>query len=104
MTTEVVRRDSIEAGPLLPEPLSSHCLLQLDPETTFLAGGKGLEGLDRRSAYLYHWDTQEWERLQDIAEWRHDHICGSYHLNDSGEIEVCLNQKNNDASHCLAKT
>ena len=88
MTTEVVRRGSVEPGPLLPEPLSNHCLVQLDPDTTFLSGGSGLEGLDRRTAYLYHWDSDQWERLQDFSEWRHDHICGPVHLEASGDLEV----------------
>ena len=89
MTTELVRMGEVEPGPLLPEPLSNHCLIQLDQDTTFLSGGRGLEGLNRRSAYLYHWNTLEWERLQDFSEWRQDHICGAVTLADgSGEIEV----------------
>ncbi len=64
-------------GPEMPSERLSHCVTNINTTTSFLAGGY-IGDTNLKDAYLFHWDTQRWEKLPDMPKRRTRLSCITY--------------------------
>lgn len=81
--TEIFSEGAFSPGPLLPEPLSSHCLMRLDETHIALTGGWGENSSAIRLSYLFDMETEEWNRFDRETNYEHfRHGCGVVDVGD----------------------
>ena len=70
--------------PSMPESRVGHCMVALDGDDLFVAGGY----IDNQT-FFYHHDSEEWEKVEDMPTPRSSHACAMVH-NEEGEQEVIV--------------
>ena len=79
--------------PRMPLRFINHCIVALDGNDLFVTGGYTPNGPTdttfNNQSFLYHYDTMEWERLEDMPTPRTDHMCAMVH-NEEGDEEVIV--------------
>ena len=79
---------NFEFLPEMPLALRSHCMVALDGDDLFVTGGStGDYYSTNNQSFLYHSDTKEWKRLEDMPTARSSLMCAMVH-NEEGDQEV----------------
>lgn len=76
--TSEVFNEAIEAwvpGPLLPNPLYDHCMVQLNSTHTAVIGGYSTMERTLAETWIYNWASQTWSQQPDMRVPRDDHYC-----------------------------
>ena len=76
-TTEIFSDSIFTPGPILPQPVSMHCMFKLDKTRLVSTGGRGLtsRGLHNVDVLTLNF---EWHTLANMAIARYGHVCGHY--------------------------
>ena len=89
-SSTIYTRDGETFVDLAPMPigLSKHCMVALDGDDLFVTGGStGDYYSTNNQSFLYHSDTKEWKRLEDMPTARSSLMCAMVH-NEEGDQEV----------------
>lgn len=59
------------AGPVLPVPITGHCVVQIQRDLSVIIGGKPYH-----DNYIYNWRTRKWSTFYQLQTSRFYHGCG----------------------------
>ena len=74
-TSEILSNLEFVQGPNLPIPLSGHCIVKLNYEQIFAAGGYG-DQLHLKDAFILNIETHSWDYLPLMKYGKFGHACG----------------------------
>ena len=86
-STEFVTEETSIQGPDLPNPLSSHCMVTLQPDQIMIIGGFKNRARSEET-YIFHMsnlDNVTYERGPDLSEKKNGMACGMIVTEDTGE-------------------
>jgi Kelch motif. len=73
-----VFNEAIEAwvpGPVLPNQLYDHCMVQINSTHTAVIGGYSTMERILAETWIYNWASQTWSQQPDMKVPRDDHYC-----------------------------
>ena len=84
-TSEILIDANFNFGPDLPLPLSGHCIVKIDQNHIFSAGGYGQQFL--KEAFIMQTLNGSWETISPMFDGRYGHICGKV-LSSFNHIQI----------------
>ncbi len=71
--------------------VKSHCAIQVNETTTFIAGGNNADLEVKDSAWLYDWSAEEWTEVGPLPEFgRRGHSCGMSYIPGTDERAIVV--------------